>query len=76
LPPVGSGRKPFVHQFGPTLQSADRVLGRHLTEGNENMIAQLYQRYVQYRRVGFSPFASLHYAWMVVTSRTRPLSFH
>ena len=39
------------------------------------MIAQLIQRYVQYRRVGFSHFASLHYAWMVVTSRTRPISF-
>ncbi len=39
------------------------------------MIAQLIQRYVQYRHVGFSPFASLHYAWMVVSARRPPISY-
>jgi hypothetical protein len=38
------------------------------------MIAQLFQRYLQYRRVGFGTFSALHYAWMVASTKTKPLS--
>ncbi len=35
---------------------------------------QLLQRYLQYRRVGFGRISAMRFAWLVVTSRGKPLS--
>jgi hypothetical protein len=35
---------------------------------------QLLQRYLQYRRVGFGRLAAFRFAWLVVTTRSRPMS--
>jgi hypothetical protein len=35
-------------------------------------MAQLLERYIQYRRVGFGRMAALHFAWLVVTARAKP----
>jgi hypothetical protein len=37
-------------------------------------MAQFIQRYLQYRRVGFGRFAALHFAWMLVNTRGKPMS--
>ena len=38
------------------------------------MMLQLLKRYLQYRRVGFGRASALHFAWLVVTSRSKPMS--
>jgi hypothetical protein len=37
-------------------------------------MASLIQHYREYRRVGLGRLASLHYAWVVVTTRSKPMS--
>lgn len=39
-----------------------------------SFLPQLLHRYVQYRRVGFGRLAAMRYAWLVVTSHTRPIA--
>jgi hypothetical protein len=38
------------------------------------ILPQLVHRYVQYRRVGFGRMAALRFAWLVVTSQTKPIA--
>jgi hypothetical protein len=47
-----------------------------MPEGDSEMLqlSQLLQRYVQYRRVGFGRLAAWRFAWLVVTSPTKPVS--
>jgi hypothetical protein len=35
---------------------------------------QLLQRYIQYRRVGFGRLAAFRFAWLVMTSPSKPPS--
>jgi hypothetical protein len=37
-------------------------------------MASFIQLYLEYRRVGLSRMAALHYAWVVVATRRRPMS--
>ncbi len=37
-------------------------------------MANLVRLYLEYRRVGLSRVAALHYAWVVVMTRRRPMS--
>lgn len=36
-------------------------------------MSQLFQRYVEYRRIGYGRLAAIHFAWLVTTAR-RPMS--
>jgi hypothetical protein len=40
----------------------------------QTLMASFVQLYLQYRRVGLGRMAALHYAWVVVTTRRRPMS--
>jgi len=37
-------------------------------------MASFIQHYLEYRRVGLGRIASLHFAWVVVTTRRKPMS--
>ena len=44
-----------------------------MPEGNPEML-QLLRRYLQYRRVGFGRLTAFRFAWLVVTSPSKPVS--
>jgi hypothetical protein len=37
-------------------------------------MASFIRHYLEYRRVGLGRISSLHFAWVVVTTRSRPVS--
>jgi len=37
-------------------------------------MAQFFQRYLEYRRVGLGRLAAMHFAWVVTNTRSRPMS--
>jgi hypothetical protein len=37
-------------------------------------MAQFFHRYLEYRRVGLGRLASLHFAWLVTSTRSRSMS--
>ena len=46
---------------------------RGLIQGDAEML-QLLKRYIQYRRVGFGRLAAFRFAWLVMTSPSKPPS--
>jgi hypothetical protein len=42
-------------------------------EGSRDMV-QIFRRYLEYRRVGLGRLAALRCAWLVVNTRSKPMS--